>query len=158
MIDQTDFGLQFRTKLTEVEAQFVEKEAEVAAARQAVKAAEDAAFAAARRYEHFQLTVLRACRGSIAIGSDERMLTLVTGPLDELNYQEAQLRQAADMALARARRLLQNLEWQLGNLKDAATQLRQCIAPPPRLEIVKRPERPAVDVDEIAPPATRGAA
>jgi hypothetical protein len=163
VIDQTDFSPAFKAKLAEVEAQFTEKEAKVEDARRAVKAAEDASFAAARRYEHFQLTVLRACRGSIAIGSDERMLTLVTGTLDDLAYEELQLKEAADIALTRAQKLLANLEYQLGNLRDAAAQLRQCINPPPigasRLEVVKRPERLAVDIDDVVlPPAARSAA
>jgi hypothetical protein len=168
LIDATDFGPQFRAKLDEIELQFAEKQVEVAAARQDVAAAEDAAFKAQLRLEHFQLVVLRATRHSVAVGVNEitgepRMLSLITAPIDQIAADELELKRAADLALTRARKLLANAGWQLADLRDAVTQLRQCITPVPdaprKLEVVKRPERPAIDdLDDIIPPATRPAA
>jgi hypothetical protein len=168
MIDQTDFLPAFKAKLTEVEGQFEAKAAEVAAARQAAKEADGAAFKAAARFGHFNLVILQACRHSIdgvplGIGSEERMLSLATGPIDELAHAELQLKQSADLELTKAQKRLKNLEWQLGNLRDSIAQLRQCITPAPdaprKLEVAPRPARPEVDdLDDIILPPARSVA
>jgi hypothetical protein len=87
----------------------------------------------------------------------------MAGALADEEFEERKLRDAADAKLTRAEKELGNLRWRAQSLAADVAQLRKALGPSPfealRLEVVPRPERPAVDVDDILlPPAARSAA
>jgi hypothetical protein len=155
-VDRTDFVPQLTVRLAEAQVELTEVLAELPRAEAALARAKEASFVARARYNHFVLRINRASKQHI-----DDLLGVMAGALADAELTERQLRDAADAKLTRAQKDLANLRWRHQNLAADVAQLRKALGPLPlgatQLEIVPRPERPTVDVDDIIP-AARSAA
>jgi hypothetical protein len=155
-VDRTDFGPQLTARLAEAEAEYAEVSAELPRLEAALSEAKEASFVARARYNHFCLRANRASKNH-----EDELVGVMAGALADEEIEERNLRDAADAKLTRAEKGLANARWHQQSLAADVAQLRKAINPPPevvQLQVVPRPPRPEIDVDDIVLPAPRGAA
>jgi hypothetical protein len=123
-----------------LQAELEDALAELTALRSSHMAVKTAAEDACWRFNNFVLRLNAASRH----GADECAPVL----LNQL-HEERRLRDIANGAAERAKRLIENCEWRVGCARTGIEQLDRLENPPPlipRREVVKRPA-PALDAD-----------
>jgi hypothetical protein len=151
MIDSTDFTDQFAWKLAAAEAEYSELLITATTAREDLRAAQDAAFAAQQRFGNFVAQFNRATKDGG--GTSSRAL-------EDLLLAEETRRNTADAAATRAKHNMANLEYRLDCLRTDVLQLRRAIDPPKviQLEVAPRSRGPEVEVEDfILPPGGQAA-